>query len=201
MIEQVMEVCGCSREAAERAAATRSPGVDLAVDLVLSTMSTHTSLPSGFDAPPQPAKLVCLVRKDLGMGTGKVAAQAITERASVSGTPENAYARLPPLQVAHGALAAYRAAVRRRDAGDASVPFRSWEEGGEPTVVLGVEDEARASAQLDGLLAQAEARGLPTERVADAGRTEVAAGSVTVGTIGPANNSEIDVVTGGLSLL
>ena len=116
-------------------AATRSPGVDLAVDLVLSTMSTHTSLPSGFDAPPQPAKLVCLVRKDLGMGTGKVAAQAITERASVSGTPENAYARLPPLQVAHGALAAYRAAVRRRDAGDASVPFRSWEEGGEPTVV------------------------------------------------------------------
>jgi peptidyl-tRNA hydrolase len=126
-------------------AATRSPGVDLAVDLVLSTMSTHTSLPSGFDAPPQPAKLVCLVRKDLGMGTGKVAAQAITERASVSGTPENAYARLPPLQVAHGALAAYRAAVRRRDAGDASVPFRSWEEGGEPTVVLGVEDEARAS--------------------------------------------------------
>ena len=78
-------------------------------------------------------------------GTGKVAAQAITERASVSGTPENAYARLPPLQVAHGALAAYRAAVRRRDAGDASVPFRSWEEGGEPTVVLGAEDEARAS--------------------------------------------------------
>ena len=42
---------------------------------------------------------------------------------------------------------------------------------------------------------------MPTERVADAGRTEVAAGSVTVGTIGPANNSEIDVVTGGLSLL
>mmetsp|Transcript_1284 Transcript_1284/g.3956 ORF Transcript_1284/g.3956 Transcript_1284/m.3956 type:complete len:176 (+) Transcript_1284:216-743(+) len=175
MIEQVMQVCGCSREAAERAVEAAGPGgVDLAVDFVLSTMSTHTSLPSGFDAPPQPAKLVCLVRKDLGMGTGKVAAQ-----------------------VAHGALAAYRSAVRRRDAGDVSVPFRSWEEGGEPTVVLGVEDEA----QLDGLLAQAEARGLPTERVADAGRTEVAAGSVTVGTIGPANNSEIDVVTGGLSLL
>jgi len=89
MIEQVMQVCGCSREAAERAVEAAGPGgVDLAVDFVLSTMSTHTSLPSGFDAPPQPAKLVCLVRKDLGMGTGKVAAQAITERASEWDTRE-----------------------------------------------------------------------------------------------------------------
>jgi PTH2 family peptidyl-tRNA hydrolase len=168
-----MEVCGCSREAAARAVEAAGPGgADLAVELVLSTMSTHVSL-GAFEAPPQPAKLVCLVRQ----GVGKVAAQ-----------------------VSHGALAAYRSALRSSESGSgdgAAGPFRVWQEGGEPTIVLSVKD----MAQLDMLLAQAEARGLPTERVADAGRTEVAAGSVTVGTIGPANSSEIDLVTGDLSLL
>ena len=42
---------------------------------------------------------------------------------------------------------------------------------------------------------------LPWFVVADAGRTQIAAGSKTVLAIGPAPKSHIDAITGGLSLL
>jgi PTH2 family peptidyl-tRNA hydrolase len=42
---------------------------------------------------------------------------------------------------------------------------------------------------------------LPCHSVNDAGRTEVAAGSLTVIAIGPAPAATVDVVTGHLSLL
>jgi PTH2 family peptidyl-tRNA hydrolase len=51
------------------------------------------------------------------------------------------------------------------------------------------------------LAAKAQAAGLMTYTVADAGRTQIAAGSHTVLAIGPAPKSEIDVVTGHLSLM
>ena len=56
-------------------------------------------------------------------------------------------------------------------------------------------------AELERLLDDAAALQLPICKIADAGRTEVAAGSVTVGAIGPALVGAIDAVTGGLSLL
>ena len=170
--DQVMEICGCSREAARGALEAAGPGgVELAVDLVLSTMSTPGFGSAVAAAPSAGSKLVCLVREDLGMGVGKVAAQ-----------------------VAHGALAAHRSALRLAG-GEALV--REWQEAGEPIIVLKVAD----MAQLQELLSEAEARGLPTCRVADAGRTEVAPGSVTVGTVGPAAIEAVDGVTGSLSLL
>ena len=48
---------------------------------------------------------------------------------------------------------------------------------------------------------QAEAAGLPTYVVQDAGRTEVAAGSCTVLAIGPGAKDKVDTVTGELKLL
>jgi PTH2 family peptidyl-tRNA hydrolase len=167
-----MEVTGCSKEAAVRAIeAAGEGGIELAVDLVLSTMSSHWASADDVPSAP-PTKMVCVVRQDLGMSTGKVAAQ-----------------------VSHGTLGAYRATQRRGAAGDESL--RAWEAGGEPTIVLKVDD----LAALEACMQQAEQRGLVAHRVADAGRTEVAAGSVTVGVIGPAANELIDQVTGSLSLL
>ena len=54
---------------------------------------------------------------------------------------------------------------------------------------------------LQGCVEQAESLGITTARVADAGRTEVAPGTVTVAAIGPAAVDLIDQVTGRLSLL
>jgi PTH2 family peptidyl-tRNA hydrolase len=47
----------------------------------------------------------------------------------------------------------------------------------------------------------AEHRGIPTFVVADAGRTQVQAGSKTVLAVGPGRKADIDSVTGKLSLL
>ena len=169
MAAQVMEVTGCSREQAESAVEAAGPGgVELAVDFVLSTMSTHFS--SAEDLPT-PTKMVALVRQDLGMGMGKTAAQ-----------------------VSHATLGAYKA-MKRSSGGDQTLA--TWEEGGEATIVLKVDDHE----QLEQCLQLAEARGLVTYRVADAGRTEVSPGTVTVGAIGPGIVTSIDAITGQLALL
>ena len=55
-------------------------------------------------------------------------------------------------------------------------------------------------AEVDWQAAAAEARGLPNYIVADAGRTQVAAGSKTVIAIGPGLIADVDAVTGGLRL-
>lgn len=172
--EQVVEVCGCSREAAQRAVEAAGPGgIEMAVDFVLSTMSSGEPLPDVGRGPvleePGPGgdlKLVCLVRKDLQMGVGKIASQ-----------------------VAHAAIAAAR---------DVLEPvLLEWEESGECIIVLAVEDEA----ELHRLLQTAEASGLQTQVMADAGRTEVEPNTITVGAIGPAPADAIDRVTGHLALL
>ncbi|KAL1511254.1 hypothetical protein AB1Y20_006063 [Prymnesium parvum] len=113
-------------------------------------------------------KMVCLVREDLGMGTGKIAAQ-----------------------VAHGALGAYRRCAERSPHN-----LVAWEMGGEACIVLRV----RSRTELDQLLVDADAKGLTTYAVHDAGRTQVEAGTQTVGCIGPGPVRIIDTVTGHLQL-
>ena len=170
-ISQVVDVCGCTADQAKHALeAAGAGGVEVAVDLILSTMSAHWA--SAEDVAPPQLKLVCLVRRDLAMGVGKVAAQ-----------------------VAHGALGAYRASAAKGSGGQTLL--QQWELGGEKIVALGVENEAELQAKL----AEAEAHGLTTHVIADAGRTEVAPGSVTVMTIGPDTEEKINAVTGRLSLL
>ena len=171
-VDMVMEICGCTREAAARAVEAAGPGgVELAVDLVLSTQSAHWASANEDALPPLAAmsmseranlKMVCLVRRDLGMGVGKVAAQ-----------------------VAHAALGAVKATGERDGGWD---KLRGWEAGGEAVIVLEVTDHA----QLEGLLAEAAVAGLTTHCVADAGRTEVAPGTHTVGAIGPDLAERVD---------
>ena len=112
-------------------------------------------------------KMALVVRTDLAMGRGKIAAQA-----------------------AHAAVAAVMANIDTK-------ATTAWLKDGQPKVVLRVPD-------LDALLlvcAEAEASGLPTQRVEDAGRTQVSGGTVTCCAIGPAFASELDDVTGSLTLL
>ncbi len=105
----------------------------------------------------------------------------------------------------------------------------SWEEVGEPKVVLKVLPSLPLSLDCWNLLVYirylplttdrgpalqvadlpamqaieraARARGLPTHFIADAGHTQVPSGSVTVLAIGPAPAHLIDAVTGALKLL
>lgn len=112
-------------------------------------------------------KLALIVRTDLDMGRGKIAAQ-----------------------VAHAAVAA---ALRTQGTAD----FAGWLRDGQPKVVLKVTGEER----LRELCAAAAAAGLAVEVIRDAGRTQVAAGTLTCAAIGPAPSDRVDSVVGGLSLL
>jgi peptidyl-tRNA hydrolase, PTH2 family len=92
-------------------------------------------------------------------------------------------------QVAHAAVAAFlEAAPKARSA---------WLSAGMPKVVL----KAATEAALQELQAQAQAAGIPVALIEDAGRTVVAAGTVTCVGIGPAAASELEPLTGELKLL
>jgi peptidyl-tRNA hydrolase, PTH2 family len=112
-------------------------------------------------------KLVVVVRTDLGMGRGKIAAQ-----------------------VAHAAVAAALASLGTTD-------FAAWLAEGQPKVVLKV----GTAGQLEDVVRQARASGLPVEVVSDAGRTQVTPGTLTCCALGPAETQRIDAVTAGLALL
>ena len=112
-------------------------------------------------------KLTLVVRSDLGMGRGKIAAQA-----------------------SHAAVAAVLARLGAPD-------FRAWLRDGQPKVVL----KAVSEDELFAIAERASEAGLPVQVIHDAGRTQVAEGTPTCCAIGPAEDSRIDAVTGGLSLL
>ncbi|KAI9849007.1 MAG: hypothetical protein M1837_005898 [Sclerophora amabilis] len=117
-------------------------------------------------------KLVLVVRTDLGMGKGKMAAQC-----------------------SHATLACYKALTRSSTT--AKQVLKRWERQGQAKVALqvGSEDELQL------LHAQALSLGLCAEIVHDAGRTQIAAGSATVLGVGPGPKGIIDQVTGSLKLL
>ena len=164
LVAQVMEFAGCSAELARKAVAAAGPDGPGAVELAVTlALSGDVQLPVG------PHKAVCLVRRDLGMGARKVAAQ-----------------------VAHAALGVFRLASQRCPG-----MLAHWVGDGEAIIVLGVD----SVSEMKRLLSTATTQGLCTYCVADAGRTQVAAGTETVGCIGPAPVHRIDAVTGHLSLL
>ncbi|KAJ3407185.1 hypothetical protein HDU80_009446 [Chytriomyces hyalinus] len=80
--------------------------------------------------------------------------------------------------------------------GSTKSTVRVWLDQGEPIIVV----QSGNDSLLD-LEKRCLANGLPVYKIHDAGRTEVASGSLTVLAVGPAPNSEMDVVTRSLSLL
>lgn len=113
-------------------------------------------------------KMIIVIRKDIKISAGKMAAQ-----------------------VAHAAVNCTLLAKKR-----SSVYFDQWYEEGQKKVVVKVKD----LAELFQIKASAEAAGLVTSLITDAGHTELPPGTVTCLGIGPAPESQIDRVTGHLGL-
>lgn len=110
-------------------------------------------------------KQAIVVRADLGMGAGKLAAQS-----------------------AHASLMAYE--------DTSEVDRNAWKSGGQKKIVLKVNGES----DLFELADDARRNGLPYAVVRDAGHTQLDPGTVTALAVGPAEESQVDTVTGDLSL-
>ena len=117
-------------------------------------------------------KQVYLVRSDLQMGKGKIAAQCC-----------------------HAAVKAYRELANHGS--DAKSAVERWEWQGSRKVVVKVASEE----ELKDIILSAKQKGLYATTIRDAGKTQIAAGSMTVGVIGPATESDIDEISGHLKLL
>ncbi|KAM0794720.1 peptidyl-tRNA hydrolase PTH2-domain-containing protein [Usnea florida] len=133
-----------------------------------------------YDSNKEECKLVLVVRTDLGMGKGKIAAQC-----------------------AHAALACYK----RLSTSPTTSPtpnrttthplLTRWEAAGQPKIAV----QVPSLSEMQFLEAQATSLGLCARVIHDAGRTQVASGSATVLGVGPGPRSVVDRVTGGLKLL
>lgn len=95
-------------------------------------------------------------------------------------------------QAGHATLGAYKKA-RQLDPGAVA----RWTAGAQPKIAVAI----KSAGEADRLERAARARGVTTYKVFDAGRTQIAAGSMTVIAVGPAAISDVDSVTGHLKLL
>ena len=111
-------------------------------------------------------KQVILVRQDLKLPKGKMAAQ-----------------------VAHAAV---DAVLKSSDK-----VLSPWRSTGMAKIVLKVDD----LKELHKYIQEAKDDGLVTSIITDAGRTVVAPGTVTCGAIGPAEEEDIDKITGKLKII
>ena len=75
--------------------------------------------------------------------------------------------------------------------------FEVWKRQGQRKVVV----KAIDADEIEAILLAANDAGLATTRIRDAGKTQIPSGSLTVGAIGPAIESELDELTGHLKLL
>ncbi|KAK8093908.1 PTH2 family peptidyl-tRNA hydrolase [Apiospora hydei] len=119
-------------------------------------------------------KLVLVVRTDLGMTKGKIAAQA-----------------------SHATLACFKSLSRFPAGSPQAQLLKKWERAGQAKIAV----QVKSQQELMDLKARARSLGLTAEVIADAGRTQIEAGSFTVLGVGPGPKSVIDQVTGGLKLL
>ncbi|KAL7794001.1 peptidyl-tRNA hydrolase PTH2 domain-containing protein [Trichoderma afarasin] len=119
-------------------------------------------------------KLVLVVRTDLGMTKGKIAAQC-----------------------SHATLACYKALARADPASAERKVLARWERFGQAKIAV----QIKGQAEMLELRGKARAMGLTAEVIQDAGRTQIEAGSMTVLGVGPGPKSLVDKVTGDLKLL
>ena len=136
--------------------------------LIIPTLSSHSY------------KMVLLIRTDLQMSKGKVAAQC-----------------------SHATLAAYKSSLKGTK--HQTDWLKRWEAEGQAKITLKVENEDRLYDLIRfnlrvQLQKQARGKGLVCESIIDAGRTQIEAGTRTVLAIGPGPVELIDSITGKLKL-
>ncbi|OHE97665.1 peptidyl-tRNA hydrolase PTH2 [Colletotrichum orchidophilum] len=122
-------------------------------------------------------KLVLVVRTDLGMTKGKMAAQA-----------------------SHATLACYKSlskAAAKDPLSPAAKILSRWERLGQAKIAVQIKNQD----EMLELMGKARSLGVTSEVIADAGRTQIEAGSLTVLGVGPAPKSLVDQITGHLKLL
>eukprot|EP01038_Epipyxis_sp_PR26KG_P008489 gene8489-11475_t len=95
-------------------------------------------------------------------------------------------------QCGHATLGAYRLAEKH-----AKSALKVWEITGQAKIAVKAENDI----QLEDIMVRAQARGLVTCFIEDAGRTQIAAGSRTVLAIGPAPTTSFEGITSHLKLL
>mmetsp|Transcript_11716 Transcript_11716/g.35702 ORF Transcript_11716/g.35702 Transcript_11716/m.35702 type:complete len:159 (-) Transcript_11716:117-593(-) len=95
-------------------------------------------------------------------------------------------------QCGHATLGIYKEALRKRPQ-----KVKSWEANAQPKIAL----QIRSMQEARNLERMARSRGIPSYMVYDAGRTQIASGSMTVLALGPARKDELDAITGRLKLL
>jgi len=161
---------------------------------LLQTRAKITELPDDADADPdfmfdskgnkiepkpkanaKEQKMVLLVREDLNMSSGKVAAQC-----------------------SHAAVGLFQRLISEEYRSNPTVQknLKTWIEEGQKKVCLSIAN----LETLEDLRASCSMKRIPYFVVEDAGRTEVAYGSETVMAIGPCENEVLDRLTGKLRL-
>ncbi|KPM45771.1 hypothetical protein AK830_g752 [Neonectria ditissima] len=119
-------------------------------------------------------KLVLVVRTDLGMTKGKIAAQC-----------------------SHATLACFKKLSKAAEGSAERKLLARWEKSGQAKIAV----QVKSQAEMLELCRKARGLGITAEVIQDAGRTQIEAGSMTVLGVGPAPRSVVDQVTGGLKLL
>ncbi|AWR94325.1 peptidyl-tRNA hydrolase Pth2 [Acidianus brierleyi] len=118
-------------------------------------------------------KMVIIVRTDIKMGKGKIAAQ-----------------------VAHAAVSLVIDILNSSNSRWKSWLFE-WLNEGQPKIVVKVNSIVELNTKIE----EAKELGLPISLIEDAGRTQLEPGTVTCGGIGPSEDYLIDKITGDLKLL
>ncbi|KAB5585338.1 peptidyl-tRNA hydrolase PTH2-domain-containing protein [Coniochaeta sp. 2T2.1] len=127
--------------------------------------------------PGEECKLVLVVRTDLGMTKGKIAAQC-----------------------GHATLACYKSLMseaQKKPNGQAAKLLKRWEQRGQAKIAV----QTKSQDEMLELMGKARSLGVTAEVIADAGRTQIESGSLTVLGVGPAPKSVVDGITGHLKLL
>lgn len=145
-----------------------------------------------FGVSDEEIKMVLVVRKDLKMGAGKVAAQCA--HAAVASVEMLSSLR----EKSHEGIECCGSASESRSSSSSLWHdwFCLWRYSGYSKVVL----QCPGENDLITIARKSKEASLPFYVVRDAGRTQVAAGSKTVLAVGPAPKSVVDSITGHLKL-
>ncbi|KAI9155404.1 Peptidyl-tRNA hydrolase 2 [Paramyrothecium foliicola] len=127
-----------------------------------------------MEKPGEECKLVLVVRTDLGMTKGKIAAQC-----------------------SHATLACYKTLSRAKPGSPERSILSRWERLGQAKIAV----QIKSQEEMLELRRKARSLGVTAEVIQDAGRTQIEAGSMTVLGVGPAPKSVVDQITGHLKLL